>query len=116
MKRPTHQDIARLARTSQATVSLVLNNRASALRISEQTRQNVLAAARELGYVPDLSARRLRHRLGATTAPDLVLAVLRPAGTALGNATEVIEAAQAALAALPGGPTAAQLVLEEYEP
>jgi LacI family transcriptional regulator len=116
MKRPTHHDIARLAGTSQATVSLVLNNRSSALRISEQTRQNVLAAARELGYVPDLSARRLRHRLGASTAPDLVLAVLRPAGTALGNATHVIEAAQAALAALPGGPTAAQLVLEEYEP
>ena len=76
----------------------------------------MLAAARELGYVPDLSARRLRHRLGASTAPDLVLAVLRPAGTALGNAAHVIEAAQAALAALPGGPTAAQLVLEEYEP
>ena len=55
MKRPTHHDIARLAGTSQATVSLVLNNRSSALRISEQTRQNVLAAARQLGYEPTLS-------------------------------------------------------------
>ena len=66
--------------------------------------------------MPDLGARRLRHRLGAATAPHLVLAVLRPAGTSLGNATYVIEAAQAGLAALPGGPTASQLVLEEYVP
>ena len=114
--RPTHRDVARLARTSQATVSLVLNNRASALRISEKTRDAVLAAARDLGYVPDLGARRLRHRLGTSTAPDLVLAVLRPASTRLGNATFVVEAAQAALAALPGGPTRSQLVLEEFLP
>jgi beta-glucosidase len=115
-KRPTHRDIARLARTSQATVSLVLNNRDAELRISEKTRAAVLAAARDLGYVPDLGARRLRHRLGTSTAPDLVLAVLRPAGTRLGNATYVIEAAQAGLAALPGGPTASQLVIEEFVP
>jgi LacI family transcriptional regulator len=114
--RPTHRDIARLARTSQATVSLVLNNRASALRISEKTRDAVLAAARDLGYVPDLGARRLRHHLGTSTAPDLILAVLRPASTRLGNATFVVEAAQAALAALPGGPTRSQLVLEEFLP
>lgn len=71
---------------------------------------------RELGYVPDLGARRLRHRLGTASAPDLVLAVLRPAGTGLGNGAYVIEAAQAGLATLPGGPTASQLVREEYVP
>lgn len=109
----THRDIARLAGISQATVSLVLNNRDAQARISPATREAVLRAARELGYVPDLSARRLRHKLGASTAPPLVLAVLRPVGTPLGVAVHVIEAAQESLAAVAEG---AQLVLEEYQP
>jgi DNA-binding LacI/PurR family transcriptional regulator len=111
--RPTHHDIARLAGTSQATVSLVLNGRDAEARISPATREAVLGAARDLGYVADLSARRLRHKLGASTAPALVLAVLRPAGTPLGVAVHVIEAAQESLAEVAAG---AQLVLEEYKP
>ncbi len=107
---PTHQDIARLAGTSQATVSLVLNHRRGAIRISEKTRLAVLAAARQLGYTPNLGARRLRQ--GAQAArPELILALLRPAGSPLGLVVRVLEAATTALAEMP---LASQLVIEDY--
>ncbi|MFF5857656.1 LacI family DNA-binding transcriptional regulator [Streptomyces sp. NPDC012751] len=56
---PTSADVARLAGVSRATVSYVLNN-ATAVRISEATRERVREAARELGYVPHAAARSLR--------------------------------------------------------
>lgn len=58
VRRPTQADIARLAGVSQATVSLVLNER-SDVRISPTTRERVLAAIREWGYVANPSARSL---------------------------------------------------------
>jgi DNA-binding LacI/PurR family transcriptional regulator len=51
-------DVARAAGVSQATVSLVLSSSPD-LSIGADTRQAVLDAARELGYVPDPVARRL---------------------------------------------------------
>ena len=58
--RLTQQDIARMAGVSQATVSLVLNNRtAASARIAAETRERVLQAIRETGYVADPLARRL---------------------------------------------------------
>ncbi len=54
----TMRDIARQANVSQATVSLVLNERQSAL-ISEATRHRVRTAAQELGYRPNQNARAL---------------------------------------------------------
>lgn len=112
-QRATCRDIARLAGTSPSTVSLVLNNRASALGISTATREAVLRAARQLGYTPDLGARRLRHRGAAQAAPELTVAILRPAGTPLGLVTRLIEAAGTALAA---HAPSSQLVIEEYQP
>jgi LacI family transcriptional regulator len=62
-RRVTQQDIARMTGVSQATVSLVLNNRADAdVRIAPQTREKVLRAIRETGYVADPVARRLVAR------------------------------------------------------
>jgi DNA-binding LacI/PurR family transcriptional regulator len=58
-RRPTQADIARLAGVSQATVSLVLNERDSGVRISPATRDRVLAVMREWGYVANASARSL---------------------------------------------------------
>jgi len=58
-KRPTQADIARLAGVSQATVSLVLNDRDAGLRISAETRERVLSAMREWGYVANASAQAL---------------------------------------------------------
>lgn len=62
--RLTQRDIARLAGVSQATVSLVLNDaKAAEGRIPEETRERVLKAIRETGYVADPIARRMAKGL-----------------------------------------------------
>ncbi|MEM6387765.1 MAG: LacI family DNA-binding transcriptional regulator [Pseudomonadota bacterium] len=50
-QRVTMQDIARAAGCSQPTVSIVLNNN-STVKISDEMRERVLAAAKDLGYRP----------------------------------------------------------------
>jgi len=50
--------VARAAGVSQTTVSFVLNRVAEA-NISNETRQRVMAAAEELGYIPDAAAQAL---------------------------------------------------------
>ena len=57
-KRITSQDVARRAGVSRTTVSFVLNN-APGMQISAETRQRVLDAAADLGYVPDAAAQAL---------------------------------------------------------
>lgn len=59
VKPPTSQDVARLANVSRATVSYVLNNVPDS-RISQATKDRVLKAAREIGYVPHEMATTLR--------------------------------------------------------
>lgn len=54
----TSQDVAERAGVSRTTVSFVLNEVEGA-NISEDTRQRVLAAAQELGYVPHAAAQVL---------------------------------------------------------
>ncbi len=58
MKRTSSLDVARRAQVSQATVSLVLNDRHH-IAIPETTRQRVRNAALELGYHPNRLARSL---------------------------------------------------------
>ncbi len=60
-KRVTSQDVADLVGVSRTTVSLVLNN-VESIRISEHTRQKVIEAAEQLGYVPDAAAQALASR------------------------------------------------------
>lgn len=63
-KRPTSQDVADAAGVSRTTVSFVLND-APNTQIPEETRRRVWAAAQQLGYYPDASARSLaRQRSG----------------------------------------------------
>jgi LacI family transcriptional regulator len=72
-KRPTQDDVARLAGVSQTVVSVVLNDR-TLVSIAPETRQRVLDAITELGYVPDGAARSLRTRrtlLIASLIPDI---------------------------------------------
>ncbi len=59
---PTSADVARLAGVSQTTVSQVLNGKAGVTRISPDTRDKVIEAARQLGYTPNHAARSLRER------------------------------------------------------
>lgn len=56
----TIREIAELAQVSVGTVSFVLNGKSEKMRISQATQKRVLEAAKELGYRPSLSARRLR--------------------------------------------------------
>jgi LacI family transcriptional regulator len=57
---PTIQDVARLARTSIASVSYVLNNKDQA--ISPALRQRIVEAVRELGYVRNAVASGLKGK------------------------------------------------------
>ncbi|MCC4908081.1 LacI family DNA-binding transcriptional regulator [Microbacterium sp. cx-59] len=57
---PRQSDIARLAGVSQATVSMVLNDRAAENRIPESTQQRIREAMTELGYAPNIAAQSLR--------------------------------------------------------
>lgn len=68
----TMRDIATAANVSQSTVSRVLNNAPTLVRIAPETRERVLVAARTLGYRPNPLARGLRG------APTMLLgAVVR---------------------------------------
>jgi LacI family transcriptional regulator len=68
---PTIRDVARASRVSVATVSRVFNDHP---RVSETTRERVVAAANRLGYWPNGTARSLitnrTHALGVLL-PDL---------------------------------------------
>ena len=70
------KEIAKRTGVAVSTVSLVLNGRSSAVRISEATRSRVLETARQIGYTPNVAARRLRA--GGTARAEPVLALLAP--------------------------------------
>ena len=72
--RVTIRDIAKHCNLSIGAVSSVLQNRYKERRFAESTVQKIRNGIRELGYIPDLSARRLR-KLSFSEFP-LVLAVL----------------------------------------
>lgn len=57
-RKSTSADVAHLAGVSRATVSYILNN-APNFHVSEETRQRVLEAARQLDYHPNAAARSL---------------------------------------------------------
>ncbi|GFN30788.1 LacI family DNA-binding transcriptional regulator [Paenibacillus xylaniclasticus] len=54
------KEIAQAAGVSIGTVSVVLNGKADELRIAQQTRERIWAAAKQLDYHPNVTARRLR--------------------------------------------------------
>ncbi|MBX3115539.1 MAG: LacI family DNA-binding transcriptional regulator [Fimbriimonadaceae bacterium] len=61
-KKVTLKDIAQAVNVSPFTVSVVLNGSKSNTRVSEATRERILDAAREMGYLPNALARALRNR------------------------------------------------------
>lgn len=64
-KYSTLKDVAALAEVSVATVSFVLNETKNS-RISDETRQRVIKAAKELNYRPDINAQILKGRASST--------------------------------------------------
>ncbi|WP_320930641.1 LacI family DNA-binding transcriptional regulator [Hungatella sp.] len=58
----TIKDVAKLAGVSVTTVSIIINGKSQERKISSVTQSRVLDAMRELGYQPNLSARRLRYQ------------------------------------------------------
>src|SRR5947209_20134360 len=65
VKGATIRDVARRARVSHQTVSRVINGQEN---VTAATRERVLAAVRELGYVPSAAARSLPTRRTHTLA------------------------------------------------
>ena len=115
-RRLTSRDIARRAGVSQTTVSLVLRG-AAAGRVSPELQEHVREVARDLGYLPSMSARSLRsgraHMLGLVI-PDVLDpffgAVLRGAQDAAarrGYTAALIEATSHAVTAEAAAATAA---------
>lgn len=71
-RRPTRSDVARLAGVSTATVSYALNGNAD--KISRETAERVIEAARKLDYRPSTIARALktgRTRMLGIVVPDI---------------------------------------------
>lgn len=68
--RPTAVDVARLSGVSTATVSYVLND-APGQKISDSTRERVLAAAAELGYVQHPAAQALARGASRVVLLDM---------------------------------------------
>lgn len=62
-RKPTLKDVARLAKTSVATASVVLNKTPHKY-VSEELVERVLKAARQLQYYPNISARRMKGKSG----------------------------------------------------
>ena len=66
----TIRDVAKAAGVSVTTVSIVINDKAKERSIPETTQEKINRTMRELGYQPNLSARRLRS--GYKHAPMIV--------------------------------------------
>jgi DNA-binding LacI/PurR family transcriptional regulator len=87
-RRVTAKDVAAHVGVSRTTVSYVLNDVKEA-NISEDTRQRVLAAAEELGYVPDAAAQALAS--GRTQTIGLILPTSQPHPQASSTHYRIIE-------------------------
>ena len=72
-RRVTQADVANKAKVSQALVSYVVNDH-QGVSIPSATRERIERAMEELGYVPNITARRLRTKKTLTVAgiiPDI---------------------------------------------
>ncbi|MCL7747665.1 LacI family DNA-binding transcriptional regulator [Halalkalibacter alkaliphilus] len=77
-------DVAKLSGLSKTTVSRVINNHPY---VSDKKREQVLKAMKELGYIPNPSARRLRGQL-TTTIGVIVPRIVNPFFAHLINSIE----------------------------
>ncbi|MFE0757145.1 LacI family DNA-binding transcriptional regulator [Inquilinus sp. NPDC058860] len=87
------RDVARLAGVATSTVSRALANPG---RVNETTRRRILAAAEQLGYVPNAAARSLR--VGASNIVMAVMSEPAIANDVSQITSEVLQSAAATLA------------------
>ena len=85
-KRPTATDVARLAGVSQATVSMILNNR-SGVSFSEETINRVKTAAEQLGYIRE-KKQNISNPLGKKTIMVFCPTIANPYYTSLVQSIE----------------------------
>lgn len=85
-------DIAERVGVSVSAVSAVLNNKAKAARISPEVQRRVREAARELGYQPNIAARRLR--VGGHSDQSTYLAVATSLETSMQLLGSVVRGVQ----------------------
>jgi len=57
--KPTIRDIAAVAGVSASTVSRVLNNQETSIKVTPETKEKIMAAVRQLDYSPNINAKRL---------------------------------------------------------
>jgi LacI family transcriptional regulator len=74
LQRTTLRTIAKQAGTSVSAVSSVLNGLEKERRISTETVHRIQAAIQELGYLPNISARKLRR--GSGSSENLTIALI----------------------------------------
>jgi DNA-binding LacI/PurR family transcriptional regulator len=101
--RPGSTDVARLAGVSQKTVSRVFNGERY---VTDDVRERVLVAARELGYRPNRAARALKleqhHRIGVVSlgsafwGPSSLLVALERAARNTGYALSIVNTLEGA--------------------
>ena len=87
-ERVTAQNIADHAGVSIAAVSSVLNNRQVERRIAAETVERIRHAAAKLGYLPNISARRLRS--GTSQKNNIILAFVTSFEAPLSLASHLI--------------------------
>ena len=76
MAKVSIKQIAEMTKLSPGTISLVLNGRGDEMRIAKKTQQRVMDTAREIGYLPNIYARRLRSNKG--DQQSIIIGVLWP--------------------------------------
>ena len=95
LRRPTMNDVARVAGVSLKSVSRVINDEVGA---SPDTRERVLAAAAELGYRRNDAAHALRRSDGRSASVGLVLEdVSNPFASVLNRSVERVAGAEGSL-------------------
>ena len=106
-RRPGSTDVARLAGVSQKTVSRVFNGERY---VTDDVRERVLAAARDLGYRPNRAARALKlertHRIGVVSlgsglfGPSSLLVALERAARDTGYSLSIVHTLEGARGSL----------------
>lgn len=108
----TLRDIAKAAGVTPGTVSFVVTNTHQERRISEETVRRVQLIAKEMGYMPNVAARNLRH---ADKNRLLVLSLITSSGAPLNLVSHLFEALQREIATA-SSPRQFTINLATFEP